>query len=169
MAFRIESYSLVKKILFTVLFLVICSLASAVLHRCGVIFSQVRWVHFAGAVSAFRRCDKLLIAYGGGQKSNLKTNYWLLITDDYLGGIQDGSQQKSVLCQLSQEKSLHFRSSESTFRWNESISPENKVNLFRNSNAHSDYAYAYAYKICTHMVMRERCWWKIIIYIYIIK
>ena len=43
------------------------------------------------------------------------------------------------------------------FRWNESISPENKVNLFRNSNAHSDYAYAYAYKICTHMVTRERC------------
>ena len=45
----------------------------------------------------------------------------LPITDDYLGSIQDGSQQKSYLCQLSQEKSLHFRSSESTFSGQDEI------------------------------------------------
>ena len=32
-----------------------------------------------------------------------------------------------------------------------------KSTFLGKSNVHSDYDYAYAYKICTHMVTRERC------------
>ena len=89
-----------------------------------LLFVRLQAQFFIGAAWLFRRCGECIsqvrqtvYCYGGGQKSNLKrtTDYWLLITDDYLGSIQDGSQQKSYLCQLYQEKSLHFRSLESTF------------------------------------------------------